>query len=94
MNENPEIKTLGTRVVYENRWMRVREDRIVRSNGMEGIYGVVEKSDFAAIVPILNDRVILVEQHRYPVGERFREFPQGSWEGAHAKARKHEGKKM
>jgi ADP-ribose pyrophosphatase len=36
-----DIEGLGTRVVYENRWMRVREDAIRRRNGSEGIYGVV-----------------------------------------------------
>ena len=75
-----EIETLSTRIVYENRWMRVREDRIRRQNGAEGIYGVIEKPDFAVIVPIENDSVYLVEQYRYPVGGRYWEFPQGSWE--------------
>jgi hypothetical protein len=30
MNEAADIQTLATRVVYENRWMRVREDSIRR----------------------------------------------------------------
>jgi len=34
-----DITTIGTRVVYENRWMRVREDVIRRRDGSEGIYG-------------------------------------------------------
>jgi hypothetical protein len=37
-------------VVYENRWMKVREDAIRRQDGSIGIYGVVEKSDFVVIV--------------------------------------------
>jgi ADP-ribose pyrophosphatase len=77
-----EIETLSSRIVYENRWMRVREDRIKRQNGTQGIYGVIEKPDFAVIVPIENDSVYLVEQYRYPVRGRYWEFPQGSWEGA------------
>jgi ADP-ribose pyrophosphatase len=76
-----DIETLGTRVVYENRWMRVREDAIRRRDGSEGIYGVVEKLDFVVIVPVEDDgRVHLVQQYRYPVGRRYWEFPQGSWE--------------
>lgn len=76
-----EIQTICTRVVYENRWMRVREDAIRRQDGSEGIYGVVEKPDFVLIVPVENDGSLhLVEQYRYPVGRRFWEFPQGSWE--------------
>ncbi len=76
----PEIRTVSTRVVYENRWMTVREDAIVRQDGKPGIYGVVDKKDFAVIVPFLGDQLMLVEQYRYPVGARYWEFPQGSWE--------------
>ncbi|MCE1255087.1 MAG: NUDIX hydrolase [Anaerolineae bacterium] len=60
--------------------MRVREDKIERQDGSRGIYGYVEKKDFVIIVPIFEDRMILVEQYRYPVGGRHWEFPQGSWE--------------
>jgi hypothetical protein len=42
-----DIKIPGTRLVYENRWMRVREDAVRRRDGSEGIYDVVEKPDFA-----------------------------------------------
>jgi ADP-ribose pyrophosphatase len=76
-----DIETLGTRIVYENRWMRVREDAIRRRDGSEGIYGVVEKPDFVAIVPLEDDgRIHLVQQYRYPVGARYWEFPQRAWE--------------
>jgi ADP-ribose pyrophosphatase len=74
------IKTLGTREVYRNQWLRVREDRIQRSNGAEGIYGVVDKDDCAIIIPLDGDHVYLVEQFRYTVQQRLLEFPQGGWE--------------
>jgi ADP-ribose pyrophosphatase len=77
-----EIKTKASRVVYENRWMRVREDAIERQDGSPGIYGVVEKTDFAVIVPLDNGLIHLVEQFRYPVQGRYWELPQGSWEDA------------
>jgi ADP-ribose pyrophosphatase len=74
------ITTLGSREVYRNYWMRVREDDILRSNGEKGIYGVVEKHDAAIILPIDNGRVWLVEQYRYTIQERALELPQGGWE--------------
>ncbi len=76
------ITTLSSREVYRNRWMRVREDEILRSNGQKGIYGVVEKEDGAIILPIEDGRVWLVEQFRYTIGERTLELPQGTWERA------------
>ena len=78
-----DIETIGMRIVYENRWMRVREDEIRRRDGSSGIYGVVEKPDFVVIVPLEDDgRLHLVQQFRYPVQGRYWEFPQGSWEQA------------
>jgi 8-oxo-dGTP pyrophosphatase MutT (NUDIX family) len=76
----PSITTLATREVYRNHWMRLREDTILRSNGKQGIYGVVDKEDAAIIVPIDNGLVWLVEQFRYTIQERAIELPQGGWE--------------
>ena len=74
------ITSLSSREVYRNRWMRLREDEILRSNGEKGIYGVVEKDDSAIILPIDQGRVWLVEQFRYTIQERALELPQGGWE--------------
>ena len=86
------ITTLESREVYRNPWLRLREDRILRSNGKEGVYGVIDKDDCAIILPIdfgkpensgedqTQDRVWLVEQFRYTIQERCLELPQGGWE--------------
>lgn len=76
----PEILTTGSKVVYRNRWMTVREDAILRANGSAGIYGVVDKPDFAVIAAVQDQSIFLVEQYRYPVRGRYWELPQGSWE--------------
>ena len=83
--KTPSIMTLSTREVYRNRWMRLREDAILRSNGEKGIYGVVEKDDSAVILPIDigptgEERIWLVEQFRYTIQQWAIELPQGSWE--------------
>jgi 8-oxo-dGTP pyrophosphatase MutT (NUDIX family) len=38
-----ETRQISSELVYENRWMRVREDQVRRPDGSEGIFGVVEK---------------------------------------------------
>jgi 8-oxo-dGTP pyrophosphatase MutT (NUDIX family) len=70
------MRVVSSRIVYENRWMRVHEDR----TDPPGLYGWVEKAPAALVVPIHDGHVWLVEQFRHPVGERFWEFPQGSAE--------------
>jgi 8-oxo-dGTP pyrophosphatase MutT (NUDIX family) len=80
-------RVTATRIVYENRWMRLHEDRTERADGTPGLYAWVEKPPAAVIVPMDGGHVWLVEQHRHPIGRRFWEFPQGAWEedpGAHA----------
>ena len=74
------IETLDSKVVYRNRWMSVREDIIRRPSGTVGLYGVVEKPNFAVILPVQDGSVHIVEQYRYAVGERCWELPQGAWE--------------
>jgi 8-oxo-dGTP pyrophosphatase MutT (NUDIX family) len=80
LSQPPSITTLATREIYRNRWLILREDRILRSNGKEGIYSVVDKDDCAIILPIEDGRVWLVEQFRYTIQERALELPQGGWE--------------
>ncbi|MGG5810249.1 NUDIX domain-containing protein [Falsiroseomonas sp. CW058] len=88
-DDTPDIVATATRIVYENRWMRVREDAVRRRDGSAGIYGVVEKDDFVVVVPVEADGSIhLVQQFRYPVGARFWEFPQGMWGGPGADPRR------
>jgi 8-oxo-dGTP pyrophosphatase MutT (NUDIX family) len=74
------IKTLSSREVYRNPWLRVREDQVERSNGVQGIYGVVDKDDCAIILPIEGESIYLIEQFRYTVQQRCLELPQGGWE--------------
>jgi 8-oxo-dGTP pyrophosphatase MutT (NUDIX family) len=70
---------LRSREVYENPWIRVREDDVLRPDGSPGIYGVVHFKNVAvAVVPIDDQgRVILVGQHRYPFDRYFWELPEG-----------------
>lgn len=81
-----EIRPTASRVVYESPYLRLREDRVEHADGSRGLYSVVEKPDFALVVPQDADgRLWLVEQFRYPVRRRLWEFPQGGW-GAHPAA--------
>lgn len=78
------MKTKSSRIVYQNRWMKVREDEIERPDGSPGIYSYIEKPTAVLIIPLEGSpeagHVYLIEQLRYPVGKRFLEFPGGAWE--------------
>ena len=72
------METLGSKQVYADAWLAVREDEIRRADGSTGIYTVVDSLDIALVIPVDGDRLHLVEQYRYPVGARRWEFPCGT----------------
>ena len=72
----------ATTVVYENPWIRVREDAVTRPDGTDGIYGVVELQRPAVFVVALTDadEVVLVTVDRHTVGTSV-EVPAGGTDG-------------
>ncbi|MFN2184292.1 MAG: NUDIX domain-containing protein [Anaerolineae bacterium] len=72
-------KTLSSKPIYENPWMRLREDMAEMPNGRTTIYGVVTFGDCVGVVPFVDEHhVLLVRQYRYVQGENHRwEIPTG-----------------
>jgi ADP-ribose pyrophosphatase len=75
----PAWKTISTRDVYHNKWMRLREDIAEMPNGKTTIYGVIEFGEAVGVLPFVDrDHVVLVRQYRYPARENHRwEMPTG-----------------
>lgn len=71
-------QTLSSKTVYENPWLRVREDKVIRPDGNPGIYGVVELKPSIGVV-VLNDadEIALVGQWRYAHNKFSWEIPTG-----------------
>jgi len=78
-NQRSPWTTLASRLVYDNPWIRVREDRVLTPGGSEGIYGVVKFRNCAvAVVPIdAEGHTWLVGQYRYPLDRYSWEVPMG-----------------
>ena len=70
-------QTLGSAVVYENSWIRVRHSEVIRPDGGPGIYGVVHFKNQAIGVLPLDDRgyTCLVGQYRYTLNRYSWELP-------------------
>ena len=67
------------RVAYENAWITIWHDEVIRPDGEPGIYGVVHFENLAVGVLALDDggRVLLVGQHRYALDQYSWEIPEG-----------------
>jgi 8-oxo-dGTP pyrophosphatase MutT (NUDIX family) len=66
-------------VAYENGWIVVLHDEVIRPDGSPGIYGVVHFRNAASGVVVLDEaeRVLLVGQHRYTLDAYSWEIPEG-----------------
>ena len=72
-------RKLSTRPVYENRWIRVREDQVAMPDGATTIYGVVECAGCVGVLPFLDgNTVVMIGQYRYVAGGFYWEMPTGA----------------
>ena len=77
MARNP-WKTLSSTEVYQNPWIVVREDRVIRPDGKDGIYGVVEfQNQAVGVIAYDEGHIYLVGQFRYPLNSYSWEIPEG-----------------
>ncbi|MDT4968927.1 MAG: hypothetical protein QOJ64_3664 [Acidobacteriota bacterium] len=71
-------QTLSSKEIYDNAWIRVREDEVVRPDGKPGIYGVVHYKNLAVgVLAVEGDHIYLVGQYRYPLDQYSWEIPEG-----------------
>jgi 8-oxo-dGTP pyrophosphatase MutT (NUDIX family) len=75
-------RRLSSRPIYENPWIAVREDQVIRPDGNPGIYGVVHIQHWAIGVVALSDDgdTFLVGQYRYTLDHYSWEIPEGGGE--------------
>lgn len=79
----PGWKKLSSRIVYDNPWMLVHEDRVINPAGKEVVYGYCEsKSNAVYVVPLDEDNnTYIVRQFRYPTGKESWECVAGGTDG-------------
>ena len=82
MDQNIPFTTQSTKIVYENPWIKVREDTIIRKNGQLGIYGYLDVRESVCVVAVNKDgEICLVESYRHPFKQWFWELPGGGGDG-------------
>lgn len=73
-------KTLSTELVYEGSIINVEKQTVELPNGKSATRDIVRNFGASAVVAIIEDEIILVEQFRKPVDQLFIELPAGKLE--------------
>src|SRR5215468_12042077 len=64
---------------YRNRWIALREDRVIRPGGSEGLFGVVEMTSGSSVLAIdADDTIFLVREYKYAIGRDSLEVVSGA----------------
>jgi ADP-ribose pyrophosphatase len=64
--KNPWQK-LSSRMVYQNPWFSLREDKVLNPSGKSGIYSVIEPKKAVGVLAVNEaGNIILIGQYRYP----------------------------
>lgn len=81
LSKEKPIVQISSRIAYENKWLRVREDQTLRAQG-EGIYGVVETQDSVVICAVNESKeVYLIYGYSYPTDTWSWQIPGGGGDG-------------
>lgn len=72
---------LSSETIFQGRAVRLERDRVRLPDGTESVREVVRHPGAVVIVGLLADqRVVMIRQHRYCVGEALLELPAGTLE--------------
>lgn len=74
---NP-FKLLSSKVVYQNPWIAVREDTVVRPDGKNGLFGVVSMRSGSTVLALDSDlNALLVREFKYAIDKPSLELVSG-----------------
>jgi len=78
MNHKNPWKTLSSITQYKNQYITLVEDKVIKPDGKEGIYGYVKVRPTLGIVPVdKNNNIYLCRQFRYIFKDESWEIPRG-----------------
>ncbi|ETF04658.1 hypothetical protein W822_01630 [Advenella kashmirensis W13003] len=66
MRKKGQFRIKSTTQIYKNPWIEVTEDKVIRPDGTDGIFGLLDMKDGVAILPVFPDgQVILGKEYKY-----------------------------
>lgn len=73
-------KTIDIKLQFGNEWISVYENLVQTSKGNKIKYTTTKSSDIVVIIPIIDNKIIMVQCYRYPTNSSHIEFPAGHLE--------------
>src|SRR3989304_5938111 len=68
---------ISSKLIYTSPYVQLYCDDVRLPEGTSIQYARVGERPFSVIVPTISDKLVLIYNYRYPLGERCLEFPSG-----------------
>lgn len=70
-------KKLESRKVAKSTFFTLEEDDVKLPDGQMKTYTMLEIPDFAGVLPVIDDKLVMIKNYRYPIDEMVLELPAG-----------------
>ena len=81
MNKKGPFQQLESKLIYSNNWISLREDTVLRPDGKEGVFGIVQMKAGSSVVAITDDNEIyLTKEYKYGIERESVELMSGGIE--------------
>lgn len=70
-------KKLESRKVAKSTFFTLEEDDVKLPDGRMKTYTMLEIPDFAGVLPVIDDKLVMIKNYRYPIDEMVLELPAG-----------------
>lgn len=78
MKKRGPFQVLNSKTVYKNPWIEVKEDKVIRPDGTEGMFGTITYGAGVSIVALnKNLEVYLIKEYYYALDEYGIQLPSG-----------------
>lgn len=71
------IKTLEERLIFQNHFLKFYNNLVEFSNGSTHDFVAIEMNNFVNILPVIDEKILMVHQYRYPWNQESWELPAG-----------------
>lgn len=77
--KKPIWKKIATKIIYETKWTKLREDSVIQPDGKESVYTFLDTPESCMVIALdtNDDSLILINEYRYPIGRAIWQFPGG-----------------
>lgn len=73
-------ETRSSRIVYESKWMKLIEDKIVHPDGSDGIYSYLNAIPGIIVIAKKDRKLLMINEYKYPLKQWIWNFVTGGYQ--------------